>query len=144
MRNSCFLLALLAGCTPAQPAASPTPAPAPAAPADARSTPGRVYVLSEVDVVPELQNREDVGVAVRANYPRLMRDAGINGVVTVRFIVGTDGIPERSSIQVVRTTAEAFNQGAERVAARMRLSPARLGGAAVRAYVSLPISFSLQ
>lgn len=133
-------LLALAACAPA----SPTPAPAAAAPAQAPSSAGRVYALSEVDVVPELQNREEIGVAIRANYPGLMRDAGINGVVTVRFIVGSDGIPERSSIQVVQSSSEAFNQGGERVAAKMRFSPARLGGAPVRAYVTLPILFSLQ
>jgi TonB family protein len=52
-------------------------------------------------------------------------------------------VPEHSTIQVVQTTHEQFDEGAERVAARMRFSPARLGGAPVRVYVTLPISFSL-
>jgi len=137
-------LGAVAACAPARPAASPAPAPAPPAPAAASAPGGRAYVLSEVDVVPELINREEVGVAIRANYPALMHDAGVQGVVTVRFIVGADGIPERSSIQVVQTTTEQFREAGQRVAARMRFTPARLGGAAVRAYVTLPISFSLR
>ena len=139
MRKALLLLAL-AACAPAQPAASP--APAPGTEAQAGST--RPYELSAVDVQPVLLNREEVVRAMRANYPTLLRDAGVEGTATLRFVVGADGVPERSSIHAVYVTHPDFGLSGERVAAAMRFSPARLGGAPVRVYLTLPISFSLR
>ena len=139
MRKALLLLAL-AACAPAQPAASPAPASGTEAPAGR----DRPYLLSEVDVQPVLLNREEVVRAMRANYPTLLRDAGVEGTATLRFVVGADGVPERSSIQAVSTTHPDFGPGGERVVAAMRFSPARLGGAPVRVYLTLPVSFSLR
>jgi TonB family protein len=118
--------------------------PAPSA-ADASTDPrgGRVYLLSEVDVRPELQNRREVPQLIRANYPSLLRDAGIEGTVVARWVLGVDGRPERSSIRVVSATHPDFAFGGEQVAARMRFSPAQVNGKAVRVEVTLPISFTV-
>lgn len=138
MKKALLLLAL-AACAP-QPAASPAPASGAEAPA-ARTRP---YELREVDTEPVLLNREEVVRVIRANYPSLLRDAGVRGTATVRFVVGVDGIPERSSIHTASTTHPDFGFAGERAAAAMRFSPARIGGVPVRAYVTVPISFSLQ
>lgn len=139
MRKTLLLLAL-AACAPAQPAASPAPASGTEAPAGRT----RAYELNEVDTQPALLNREEVVRAIRANYPTLLRDAGVVGTATVRLVVGADGLPERSTIRAVNSTHPDFGLSGERVAAAMRFSPATLGGAPVRVYLTLPISFSLR
>jgi TonB family protein len=139
MKKALLLLAL-AACAPAQPAASSAPAPGTEAPAGR----ARPYELSEVDTQPALLNREAVAAAIRANYPTLLRDAGVIGTATVRFVVGADGVPERSTIRAETSTHPDFGVAGERVAAAMRFSPATLGGAPVRVVLTLPISFSLR
>jgi TonB family protein len=130
-----LIVAGLAACAPASPPAGPAPAAAEAG--------GRVHVLSEVDEFPELLNREVVRAETRANYPSVLRAARIEGTVTVEFVVGTTGEPERATIRPVNATHDGFREGAERVVARMRFSPAKIGGRPVRAQVTLPISFIL-
>jgi periplasmic protein TonB len=133
---------LAAACRPA-PAAPPGPAPGPAAaaPGDPRSA--RVYVLSEVDETPDLVNRDRIPEYIRRYYPRLLHDAGVEGTVSVRFVVGVDGRPEPSTIQVVSSSHDHFNSPGERVAAAMRFSPAKVAGTPVRVAVTMPISFTL-
>lgn len=131
------VVATLAACAPASPPAGLAPT---AADADAR---GRVHVLSEVDEFPELLNRDVVRAEIRANYPNVLRAARVEGTVTVEFVVGANGEPERATIRPVNATHDGFRESAERVAARMRFSPAKVGGRPVRAQVTLPISFLL-
>jgi len=135
-RWSCILALALSACRPAPP---PPASPSPAA-ADAR----RVYEMSEVDVLPVVLNQGEVNGLVRLHYPPLLRDAGVEGTGTVRFVLGADGVPERPTLRTVSTSHPDFGPRAERVAARMRFSPAKRAGAPVRVYVTIPISFTLR
>ena len=132
-----FILPLaLSACQPAPPpAASPSPASA-----DAQ----RVYEMSEVDVVPVVLNQGEVNGLVRTHYPALLRDAGVEGTGTVRFVLGAGGVPEPGTLRTVNTSHPDFGPAAERVATRMRFSPALRAGAPVRVYVTIPISFTLR
>src|SRR4051794_16837561 len=102
------------------------------------------YALSEVDVQPELLNREVVARALSTHYPTLLRDAGVTGTVTVAFTVDTLGVPVPTSTWVESTTHEAFSTAATSVATLMRFSPARKNGRPVAVRVTLPVSFQLQ
>jgi len=142
-----LMVAAVAGLAAAcQPAAGPTPVPAPAAAAPAASAaPGdrRVYRLNEVEEQPELQNAGEMPRLIRTYYPTLGRDAGVTGNVVVRMVLGVDGRPERSSIRVATSTSQMFEEGAERVAAAMRFSPAKVNGQPVRVEMTQPIAFTL-
>jgi hypothetical protein len=52
--------------------------------------------------------------------------------------------PVTSPLRTVSISHPGFGPGAERVAARMRFSPAKRAGAPVRVYVTIPISFTLR
>jgi TonB family protein len=121
------------------------PVPAPAA-ADTTPVPldGRVYGLDEVEVQPELQNSREVFGLIRLYYPSLERDAGVQGTVVLRWVIGADGRAERSTIRVTSTTHPDFDEPARRVAARMRFSPAMVNGKPVRVEVILPVTFTLR
>jgi len=124
-----------AGVAPAPPA---TAAPAPGAP-------GYVYDLGEVDVPPELVNREAVESALSTHYPVLLRDAGVTGAVTLTFVVDTLGVPDPASMRVESTTHAAFSAAALSVAEMMRFRPAQTADAgAVPVRVTLPVTFELR
>lgn len=90
-----------------------------------------------------VQEKPEVLSQPPLTYPPLLRQAGIQGVVTLRFIVDTTGRVERSSIQVVHSDNPGFNSPATDLASRMLFRPGRQYGRAVRVLVELPVNFTL-
>jgi TonB family protein len=108
------------------------------------NSPFGVYELFEVDVPPELENREAVTRAVSAGYPALLRDAGVTGQVVVRFTVDTLGIPWPGGMTVKTATHPAFIPPVLQAVREMRFRPAQKDGRNVAVRVTLPISFTLE
>ncbi len=81
---------------------------------------------------------------VAPRYPRQARSRGIQGLVLVRIILGTDGRVEAEHTRVLRSVAE-LDAAAVSAVSRWRFSPA-LGhhGRPVRVILEVPIQFSLQ
>ncbi len=77
------------------------------------------------------------------NYPPVMKDVGIEGVVRLRFVVSAAGRVEGGSVQVISSTNKAFEQPAIDAIKRWTFKPARVRGAAVRQLVEQNIRFSL-
>lgn len=102
------------------------------------------YELSAVEEQPELTNRGEVARQMSRNYPPLLRDAGVTGTVTIRMRVNEDGRVDAESISVENSTHEAFGDAAKRVVERMRFRPAKVGGRAVKVWVTLPVTFQLE
>ena len=73
-------------------------------------------------------------------YPEIARQAGIEGVVTVMIVIGTDGGVE--NVQILAGPA-VFHEEAQRAAYRMRFTPARQNDRAVRVKVTQRIIFRL-
>lgn len=78
------------------------------------------------------------------DYPVMLRGAGVQGTVTVRFIVDSAGRVEPGSIDVVRATHTLFAQSVQRWLARTRYAPAQVGGAPVRQMVEQRVEFALR
>lgn len=76
-------------------------------------------------------------------YPPVLKSAGIEGKVSLRFVVGTDGRPEIGTIQVLSSTNKAFESPAIEAIKRARFKPAKIRGAPVRQLVEQAIRFSL-
>ncbi len=92
---------------------------------------------------PELTNPDDVGKSLLAEYPPLLRNAGIGGVSQVWFHIGADGTTRE--VRLRETSGHAQLDGAAlRVAASMRFTPARNREKPVDAWVSLPITFQVR
>ncbi|WP_205519414.1 energy transducer TonB [Pyxidicoccus caerfyrddinensis] len=81
---------------------------------------------------------------VAPDYPRRARSDGIQGLVVVRIIIGTDGKVEPESTRVIRSVP-ALDQAAIDAVSRWRFSPA-LGreGRPVRVIIEIPVEFSLK
>lgn len=100
-------------------------------------------VVDTVTAVPVLLNRAEVDRAIRANYPPLMRDAGVTGVARVHLRVNADGTVDRRSIVARSFNHESFADAARRVAGRMRFRPAERDGVPVAMEITVPVEFKL-
>jgi protein TonB len=76
-------------------------------------------------------------------YPEVMKSVGIEGVVRLRFVVGTNGRVEANTIQVVSSSNKAFEAAAVDGIKKIIFKPARMRGQAVRQLVEQNIRFSL-
>jgi len=76
-------------------------------------------------------------------YPNLLRQAGIRGRVRVRATMDTTGRAEPASVRVIESPHPGFDQAARDFVLQARVLPRRVHGRAVRAEMTLPISFSM-
>lgn len=77
-------------------------------------------------------------------YPDMLRAAGVEGGVSVRFVVDTLGRVERASIQVLQTDHAMFADAVRDALARARYTPAELQGRRVRQLVEQRFGFVLE
>ncbi len=77
-------------------------------------------------------------------YPPLLRQAGIQGWVTVQTVIDTLGRAEPVSLRVVTSPNPGFDRPALDCVRRALFRPGRVHGRAVRVLVSLPLHFTLR
>lgn len=80
----------------------------------------------------------------KAEYPAAERNAGVEGVTVIRFLIGSGG--EVESVTVARSSGSAaLDNAAVAAGYQFRFSPARnSAGQNVRCYANMPIEFSLR
>jgi protein TonB len=89
---------------------------------------------------PSIRNRTEVVAAMEAQYPPLLRDAGIGGTVRVFFFIDADGTTQ--SIRLSQSSGHpALDDAAMKVASVYRFSPALNREVAVPVWVQFPITF---
>ena len=76
-------------------------------------------------------------------YPRMMQQAGVEGVVVMQGVVDTTGRIERESVEVIQSSQRAFDGPALQLLRRCIFRPGRVRGQAVRVLIQLPVQFSL-
>lgn len=76
-------------------------------------------------------------------YPHIMANSRIEGAVLVQFVVDTTGRVEMPTFRVIRASDTAFVAPTRAFVARVRFSPASVGGRRVRQLVQLPLEYSL-
>jgi TonB family protein len=92
------------------------------------------------EVEPEVLNREEVRQALAREYPSILRDAGIGGLVLVHFFIDEEGVV-RNAVVAEGSGHAALDAAAERVAFAFRFSPALNRGQRVPVWVRVPIRF---
>jgi TonB family protein len=97
-----------------------------------------VYTSYEVDNVVQVS----LGSAV-PEYPPDLLARGVQGTVTVRFVVDTSGAADVGSIDVVDSSDPQFSASVRAALPRMRFSPAKLNGQRVRQMVEQPFRFNV-
>ena len=99
------------------------------------STDSTVYDTTQVSERPRIRTAPEV------RYPQLQRDLHIGGRVRLGVIVGTDGTPEDSSVQVVDRVDPALDREAVSWLAGVTYWPACRDGRPVRARIAQPLDF---
>ncbi len=102
---------------------------------------GDPYELSALDVQPVLLNRDEVGLALAERYPPELRNKGVGGGVTLRFVILPDGTVDSASVGVVVASSPEFVEPAAGVVRQMRFRPGLVGSTPVRSWVMLPVVF---
>jgi protein TonB len=77
-------------------------------------------------------------------YPTALISAGVEGSVTIRFVVDTFGVVERGSAVAVRSSHPLFEQAVRDVLRLMRFVPAEAGGRKVRQLVEQSFQFEIR
>jgi protein TonB len=91
-------------------------------------------------VAPSIRNRTEVVAAMEAQYPPLLREAGIGGTVRIFFFIDADGTTQ--SIRLSQSSGHpALDDAAMKVAGVYRFSPALNRDVAVPVWVQFPITF---
>lgn len=101
------------------------------------------YELSGVDEPPQALNLSEFQRQMERNYPPLLRDAGVGGTVQVRFRVLEDGAVDATSITVVSSSHEQFNEATDRSVRRLRFRPATVAAKPVRVWVDFPVQWTV-
>ena len=81
---------------------------------------------------------------VPPRYPESLRRAGVEGDVVVKFVVDTTGMVEMQTVEIVRSTHDAFTAAARETLARLRFYPSTVGERKVKALAVMPFRFTLQ
>jgi protein TonB len=84
-------------------------------------------------------NLEDI--TRRAVYPRMARENGIEGKVTVKVLIDEEGRPMRASIEMGANVL--LDSAAIQAVRATRFQPAMLNGEPVKAWLFLPLNFTL-
>ncbi|MEO5825753.1 MAG: TonB family protein [Gemmatimonadales bacterium] len=77
-------------------------------------------------------------------YPGVLRMAGVEGRVTLEFVVGTDGRVEASTVKVMATTNTDFDAASTLAIRGSRFRPAKIGGRPVRQLVRQVVRFTIE
>lgn len=74
-------------------------------------------------------------------YPRILLEAGVEGMVVLEAIIDTTGHAEPGSIKVIESTNRAFEAPAREAMRKALFRPGRVRGQPVRVLVHMPIRF---
>jgi protein TonB len=77
------------------------------------------------------------------SYPRVAQDAGVEGVVFVRVLVGVKGNVEKIEILKAKPANIGFEESAMKALRQVRWEPAKQRDKSIRVWISIPIHFEL-
>lgn len=81
---------------------------------------------------------------VPPRYPEALRRAGVEGEVVVKFLVDTMGRVDMRTVEILRSTHEAFTAAVRETLARLRFSPAIASERKTNALAVMPFRFTLR
>jgi TonB family protein len=76
-------------------------------------------------------------------YPDILKMAGVEGTVIASFVVDTTGIPDTTTIRVIKSAHPLFVRSVLTTIPEMRFTAALVGGKKVKQVVMLPFMFQL-
>src|SRR5216110_1100808 len=98
----------------------------------------QVYAEATVD------ERAEIVSAPPVEYPPALRQAGLQGRVTVQAVIDTFGRAEPTSLKIIARPNTAFDQSARAYVLHAVFRPARVKGRAVRVLIEVPVDYRIQ
>jgi TonB family protein len=98
----------------------------------------QVYAEAAVD------ERAKIVSAPPLDYPPALRQAGLQGRVTVQAVIDTLGRAEPASLKIVAHPNAAFDQSARAYVLHAVFRPARVKGRAVRVLIRVPVDYRIE
>lgn len=80
----------------------------------------------------------------KLHYPKLLKDAGVQGRVLVHAIIDTSGHAEPPSVKVIQSPNPGFDPEAKEYVLKALFRPGRLHGRPVRAPVEMTVDFYIK
>jgi TonB family protein len=74
-------------------------------------------------------------------YPEAAKESGIQGMVLLKVLIGTDGNPDDVSVE--KSESELLNESAMNAVRAVRFKPGKIGGEAVKTQVMIPVKYKL-
>lgn len=99
---------------------------------------GRAYEENQVERAVQVTR------AAQPRYPDALKSVGVEGIVSMRFIVGADGRVEPGSISVIDSPHKLFSDAVRTALLNTRYRPAEAGGHSVRQLVEQSFTFRLE
>ncbi|HKW41578.1 MAG TPA: energy transducer TonB [Gemmatimonadales bacterium] len=99
---------------------------------------GQIYAPEDVDERPELVSAPPLA------YPPLLRQAGLQGRVTVQAVIDTLGHAEPGSVKIMERTSTGFEESARDYVLHAVFRPGQVKGRAVRALVRVPLDYRIR
>ena len=81
---------------------------------------------------------------VPPRYPEALRRAGVEGDVVAKFVVDTTGRVDLRSVEILRSTHDAFTTAVREALSKLRFAPATTGERKIRALAVMPFHFTLR
>jgi len=79
----------------------------------------------------------------KPRYPEMLRQAGIDGRVLVRFVVDTLGRIDPASVQILSSTHDQFTRAVRDALSGFRFRPAESNGKRIQALAEMPFEFKV-
>ncbi|HXG98653.1 MAG TPA: energy transducer TonB [Gemmatimonadales bacterium] len=98
----------------------------------------QVYADGAVD------ERAEIVSAPPLDYPPALRQAGLQGRVTVQAVIDTLGRAEPASLKVITHPNTAFDQSARAYVLHVVFRPARVKGRTVRVLIRVPVDYRIE
>jgi len=103
-------------------------------------TPGNGRVAYDAT---EVESQVAIETGMRPEYPAQLRASGIEGRVTVEFVVDETGKADASTFRILSATNDLFAQSVKRAVIRSRFRPASIAGKPVAQLVQQLFVFKL-
>lgn len=100
-------------------------------------------ISGEVFLAAQLDDPVQAISQPKPRYPPALQAAGVTGHAVVEFIVNTEGKVEPSSVKILSSTHQQFEQPAKEAILKSTFRPARYRGAPVRQLVNQRVTFQL-
>lgn len=76
-------------------------------------------------------------------YPRVAQQAGVEGIVFVKVLVGTDGETQKTEIIQAKPADMGFEESAKEALQKVKWKPAKQRDRNIRVWVTIPVQFQL-